>query len=113
MSFKRSSTVEPYSKRQRRAPGSSRDSDCVGKWSRNPKFELAKVPKQSDPNYILRVTVLNPGYEVTTETLNYLFSQYGNVLRIVLFSKTGLQNAMIEFDSVEGLVNVWLEHNEN
>ena len=61
-----------------------------------------KVPKKSDPNSILRVVVWNSAYEVTTDTLHYLFSLYSGVLRIVLFTQNGLPNGMIEMDSVEG-----------
>jgi RNA recognition motif-containing protein len=100
-SYKRSSAVEPYNKRHRTTYSNGRDSGHVEKWTKHHKFEPIKVPKQSDPNYILRVVVWNPAYEVTTETLHYLFSQYGNVLRIVLFTKNGLPNGMIEMDSIE------------
>jgi hypothetical protein len=102
MSFPRSKVVEPYRKRSRGVHKSTREPEYVAKWNKTRKFEPIKVPKKSDPNNILRVIVWNPLYEVTTDTLNYLFSQYASVLRIVLFKKNGLPNAMIEFDSVEG-----------
>ena len=62
-----------------------------------------RIMKPSHPNKILRLTILEMEYEINTETLNYFFSQYGNVLRIVIFGKGGLPGAMVEYDSIEGL----------
>lgn len=58
--------------------------------------------KTSNPNNILRFRVLNSYYQVTTDALYYVFSQYGKVLRIVLFMTSSLPNGMIEFDAIEG-----------
>ncbi|KYR01173.1 RNA-binding region RNP-1 domain-containing protein [Tieghemostelium lacteum] len=48
---------------------------------------------------ILLLSILNPIYPVTTHTLLYIMSNYGRVLRIVIFQKNGLQ-AFVEFDSI-------------
>lgn len=107
MPITRSHHGEPYHKRSRTSYQYSSDSEYSTKWSKLRKFDTIKTPKPikaSEPNSILRVTIWDPAYEVTTETLYYLFSQYGMVIRIVLFMKNGLPNGMIEMDSVEGEV---------
>lgn len=60
-----------------------------------------KKLKISEPNKILRIAIINPQYQLTTDSIHYIFSQYGNVVRIVIFQKTGM-NAMVEYESVEG-----------
>jgi hypothetical protein len=96
MSYLRSDSSKPFRKRSRTSPNTMND------YPSKRKFEPLRVPKPSQPNHILRVVVSDPVYPVNTETLHYLFSQYGIVLRIVLFSKNGLPNGMIEMDSIEG-----------
>lgn len=87
---------EPYNKRDR--------GNCIGGISKfHSRWSYSKydnVIKQSPPNNILRLTILNSIYPVTTETLHYAFSSYGNVLRIVLFEKEEILSAMLEFDAV-------------
>jgi heterogeneous nuclear ribonucleoprotein L len=51
-------------------------------------------------NSVLLFTILNPLYSITVDVLNTVCSNYGKVLRIVIFRKNGVQ-AMIEFDSIE------------
>ncbi|XP_041099195.1 heterogeneous nuclear ribonucleoprotein L-like, partial [Polyodon spathula] len=53
-----------------------------------------------DPNNVLLFTVLNPLYPVTTDMLYLICCPYGEVLRIVIFRRNGLQ-ALVEFDCVE------------
>ncbi|XP_058867944.1 heterogeneous nuclear ribonucleoprotein L-like [Acipenser ruthenus] len=53
-----------------------------------------------EPNHVLLFTVLNPLYPVTTDMLYLICCPYGEVLRIVIFRRNGLQ-AMVEFDCVE------------
>lgn len=91
---------EPYNKRDRNNHGGV--SRYQSKWQSNngnPNANEMDI-KQSQPNNILRLTILNCCFQVTTETLHYVFSAYGNVLRIVLFFKNGFPSAMVEFDSV-------------
>jgi polypyrimidine tract-binding protein 2 len=47
---------------------------------------------------ILLLTILNPVYNISCDVLHQIMSPYGNVLRIVVFMKNGVQ-AMVEFDS--------------
>lgn len=58
--------------------------------------------QKSRPNNILRIKIINAIYEVTTDTLYFIFSKYGSVQRIVMFMSAGILSAMIEFDSVNG-----------
>ncbi|XP_071450318.1 heterogeneous nuclear ribonucleoprotein L-like isoform X2 [Hetaerina americana] len=51
-------------------------------------------------NHVLLFTILNPVYPITVEVLHTICSPNGQVLRIVIFKKNGVQ-AMVEFDSVE------------
>uniref|UniRef100_A0A0B6ZTT6 RRM domain-containing protein n=1 Tax=Arion vulgaris TaxID=1028688 RepID=A0A0B6ZTT6_9EUPU len=52
------------------------------------------------PNHILLFTVLNPQYPITVDVMHTITSPYGQVQRIVIFKKNGIQ-AMVEFDNVE------------
>ncbi|XP_043202306.1 heterogeneous nuclear ribonucleoprotein L-like isoform X3 [Amphibalanus amphitrite] len=52
------------------------------------------------PNHILLMTVVNPVYPITVDVIKTISSSHGQVLRIVIFKKNGVQ-AMVEFDSVE------------
>lgn len=69
---------------------------------RDSQKKPVKRLKQSQPGRILRIQVLNSQCRVTTDGFHYIFSQYGHVLRIVIFNTAYTQNAMIEFDSIEG-----------
>ncbi len=51
-------------------------------------------------NHILLFTIFNPNYPITCEVLNTICSPYGEVLRIVIFRKNGVQ-AMVEFETVD------------
>ena len=63
--------------------------------------QLNRKPAEPEkPNHILLFTVLNPTYPITCEVLHTICSPIGNVLRIVIFKKNGVQ-AMVEFDSVD------------
>lgn len=52
------------------------------------------------PNHILLFTILNPQYPITVDVMQTICSAYGQVLRIVIFKKNGVQ-AMIEFENIE------------
>ncbi|XP_071148214.1 heterogeneous nuclear ribonucleoprotein L-like isoform X3 [Mytilus galloprovincialis] len=52
------------------------------------------------PNHILLFTVLNPQYPITVDVMQTICSAHGQVLRIVIFKKNGVQ-AMIEFENVD------------
>ncbi|XP_021931437.1 heterogeneous nuclear ribonucleoprotein L isoform X1 [Zootermopsis nevadensis] len=51
-------------------------------------------------NHVLLFTIINPVYPITVEVLHTICSPSGQVLRIVIFKKNGIQ-AMVEFDSPE------------
>ncbi|XP_035893696.1 heterogeneous nuclear ribonucleoprotein L isoform X16 [Anopheles stephensi] len=52
------------------------------------------------PNHILLFTILNPIYPITVDVLHTICQPNGQVQRIVIFKKNGVQ-AMVEFDSIE------------
>ncbi|XP_052720191.1 heterogeneous nuclear ribonucleoprotein L-like isoform X2 [Crassostrea angulata] len=51
-------------------------------------------------NHILLFTVLNPQYPITVDVMHKICTAYGQVQRIVIFKKNGVQ-AMVEFDTVD------------
>ncbi|ESO83568.1 hypothetical protein LOTGIDRAFT_222631 [Lottia gigantea] len=65
-----------------------------------------KIQRPGDPedsqqaNHILLFTVLNPQYPITVDVMHTICSSYGQVLRIVIFKKNGVQT-MVEFDNVD------------
>jgi len=69
--------------------------------------EISAPPSVEEQNNILLVTVLNVLYPVTIETLHQIFSKYGSILKIIVFSKTdrvgGLQS-LIQFADVSSAV---------
>ncbi|XP_022064546.2 heterogeneous nuclear ribonucleoprotein L-like, partial [Acanthochromis polyacanthus] len=54
----------------------------------------------SSGNKVLLLSVQNPLYPITTDVLYTVCNPIGNVLRIVIFKRNGIQ-AMVEFESVE------------
>ncbi|XP_074662856.1 heterogeneous nuclear ribonucleoprotein L-like isoform X3 [Tubulanus polymorphus] len=54
----------------------------------------------SEANHILLFTVLKPVYPITVDVMHTICSPNGDVQRIVIFKKNGIQ-AMVEFDTVE------------
>uniref|UniRef100_A0A336KYI4 CSON001530 protein n=1 Tax=Culicoides sonorensis TaxID=179676 RepID=A0A336KYI4_CULSO len=64
-----------------------------------------KKHEASRPNHILLFTILNPLYPITVEVLHTISQPHGQVQRIVIFKKNGVQ-AMIEFDSIESATRV-------
>lgn len=59
-----------------------------------------KRPENLNPNHVLLFTIINPVYPITVDVLHTICSPIGQVLRIVIFKKNGVQ-AMVEFDNVE------------
>ncbi|XP_036334405.1 heterogeneous nuclear ribonucleoprotein L isoform X4 [Rhagoletis pomonella] len=59
-----------------------------------------KRPETTRPNHILLFTIINPFYPITVDVLHKICHPHGQVLRIVIFKKNGVQ-AMVEFDSLE------------
>ncbi|XP_077283489.1 heterogeneous nuclear ribonucleoprotein L-like isoform X2 [Arctopsyche grandis] len=52
------------------------------------------------PNHILLYTIVNPAYPITVDVIHTISTPHGQVQRIVVFKKNGVQ-AMVEFDSLE------------
>ncbi|XP_016928815.1 heterogeneous nuclear ribonucleoprotein L isoform X14 [Drosophila suzukii] len=59
-----------------------------------------KRPETTRPNHILLFTIINPFYPITVDVLHKICHPHGQVLRIVIFKKNGVQ-AMVEFDNLE------------
>ncbi|XP_037918067.1 heterogeneous nuclear ribonucleoprotein L isoform X3 [Hermetia illucens] len=59
-----------------------------------------KRPEATRPNHILLFTIINPFYPITVDVLHKICHPHGQVQRIVIFKKNGVQ-AMVEFDSLE------------
>uniref|UniRef100_H2YSD6 RRM domain-containing protein n=1 Tax=Ciona savignyi TaxID=51511 RepID=H2YSD6_CIOSA len=58
------------------------------------------LPAPDQPNKVLLFTVVNPIYPITTDVLHTICEPCGEVMRIVIFRKRGVQ-AMIEFNSIQ------------
>nr|XP_023020045.1 heterogeneous nuclear ribonucleoprotein L-like [Leptinotarsa decemlineata] len=89
----------PHSKRQRTETDSinNRTNAGFGASSDEPRRKRADDTK---PNHILLFTIINPMYPITVDVLHTICQSSGQVLRIVIFKKNGVQ-AMVEFESVE------------
>ncbi|XP_065366600.1 heterogeneous nuclear ribonucleoprotein L isoform X7 [Calliphora vicina] len=59
-----------------------------------------KRPEAARPNHILLFTIINPFYPITVDVLQKICNPHGQVLRVVIFKKNGVQ-AMVEFDSLD------------
>ncbi|KAK6182268.1 hypothetical protein SNE40_009988 [Patella caerulea] len=70
-------------------------------YSTSQKIQRPGDPEDNQPaNHILLFTILNPQYPITVDVMQTICSSYGQVLRIVIFKKNGVQT-MVEFDSIE------------
>ncbi|XP_041352711.1 heterogeneous nuclear ribonucleoprotein L-like isoform X2 [Gigantopelta aegis] len=70
-------------------------------YSTSQKIQRPGDPEDMRPaNHILLFTILNPQYPITVDVMHTITVAYGQVLRIVIFKKNGVQ-AMVEFDSIE------------
>lgn len=72
-------------------------------------YERQRIPRPGEvemeedstpPNCVLLITVLYPKYPMDTQVIHKVADKDGNVLRIVMIRKNGVQ-AMVEFDSIE------------
>ena len=52
------------------------------------------------PQKILLFTIINPQYPINVEVMNAICSPHGQVLRIVIFKKNGVQ-AMVEYPFIQ------------
>ncbi|XP_060520438.1 heterogeneous nuclear ribonucleoprotein L [Cylas formicarius] len=78
------------------------DTDSVNNKNFNTSMDepRRKRPDDNKPNHILLFTVINPMYPITVDVIHTISQSSGQVLRIVIFKKNGVQ-AMVEFDSIE------------
>ncbi|XP_014232816.1 heterogeneous nuclear ribonucleoprotein L isoform X3 [Trichogramma pretiosum] len=86
----------PHSKRQRLEESGHRNHEYGG-YGDEPR---RKREDNNKPNHVLLFTIINPVYPITVEVLHAISHSSGQVQRIVIFKKNGVQ-AMVEFDSVE------------
>ncbi|XP_014253220.1 heterogeneous nuclear ribonucleoprotein L isoform X13 [Cimex lectularius] len=66
----------------------------------NKNYEPRRKRPESEPNNVLLFTIINPVYPITVDVLHTICKPNGQVLRIVIFKKNGVQ-AMVEFDSID------------
>ncbi|KAK7874369.1 hypothetical protein R5R35_007830 [Gryllus longicercus] len=90
----------PSSKRQRTEGESGQHRNHADQYSGYGDEPRRKRSENDKLNHVLLFTILNPVYPITVEVLHTICSPSGQVLRIVIFKKNGVQ-AMVEFDSVE------------
>lgn len=83
-------------KRQRMNDGNMKE-EFVGDHEQNKSFG-DQQPEQ--PNKVLLFTVINPVYPITTEVIFKICEPTGEVQRIVIFRKRGVQ-AMVEFANIQ------------
>ncbi|CAH1125133.1 unnamed protein product [Ceutorhynchus assimilis] len=87
----------PHAKRQRTDNDTANNRQSFNANTEEPR---RKRPEESKPNHVLLFTIINPMYPITVDVLHTICQSSGQVLRIVIFKKNGVQ-AMVEFDSVE------------
>ncbi|XP_065160499.1 heterogeneous nuclear ribonucleoprotein L isoform X2 [Atheta coriaria] len=93
----------PHNKRQRT------EVDTVNNRGHNTgSYVVSEEPRrkrqeEGKPNHVLLFTIINPMYPITVDVLHTICQSSGNVLRIVIFKKNGVQ-AMVEFDGVDSAV---------
>lgn len=54
---------------------------------------------QNEPSAVLRIMIENMIYPITLDTLLLIFNKYGQVLKIVTFTKNNLFQSLIQYDS--------------
>ncbi|XP_008191778.1 heterogeneous nuclear ribonucleoprotein L isoform X1 [Tribolium castaneum] len=92
----------PHTKRQRTESDTANNRGHTGNYTTTEE-PRRKRQDESKPNHVLLFTIINPMYPITVDVLHTICQASGQVLRIVIFKKNGVQ-AMVEFDSVESAV---------
>ncbi|XP_030267047.1 heterogeneous nuclear ribonucleoprotein L-like isoform X2 [Sparus aurata] len=109
MPFKRQALVEfdSVASAERCVSRGAREPVCVAEQQAFFNFStsqrITRPTNADDPtsrNKVLLLSVQNPLYPITTDVLYSVCNPLGNVLRIVIFKRNGIQ-AMVEFESVE------------
>ncbi|EFA84392.1 RNA-binding region RNP-1 domain-containing protein [Heterostelium album PN500] len=67
--------------------------------------EITSYSSVETPNNILLVTISNIIYPVTIDVLYQLFSKYGSVLKILIFSKSGNFQSLIQLHTTDSAIN--------
>lgn len=76
--------------------------------------QLHRSAKQGGKNTVLRATILNMIYPVTLDVLNQIFSKFGNVLKIITFSKNDKFQVLIQMkDAIAAQQAKTALHNQN
>ncbi|XP_036961869.1 heterogeneous nuclear ribonucleoprotein L-like isoform X3 [Acanthopagrus latus] len=109
MPFKRQALVEfdSVESAERCVTRGAREPVCVAEQQAFFNFStsqrITRPTNADDPtsrNKVLLLSVQNPLYPITTDVLYSVCNPLGNVLRIVIFKRNGIQ-AMVEFESIE------------
>ena len=59
----------------------------------------SSASSQNEPSGVLRIMIENMIYPITLDTLLLIFNKYGQVLKIVTFTKNNLFQSLIQYDS--------------
>ncbi|KZS04614.1 Heterogeneous nuclear ribonucleoprotein L [Daphnia magna] len=70
-------------------------------------LQLVLYNRDFPENHILLFTIVNPVYPITVDVLHTITQAFGEVLRIVIFKKHGVQ-AMVEYPFNQILINYFL-----
>lgn len=92
----------PHIKRQRTDVDAGNNRGHTGNYG-NADEPRRKRQEDTKPNHVLLFTIINPMYPITVDVLHTICQASGQVLRIVIFKKNGVQ-AMVEFDSIDSAV---------
>ena len=77
--------------------GGVEDGSGVAAGSRRKKSD--HPGSQNEPSPVLRIMIENMIYPITLDTLLLIFNKYGQVLKIVTFTKNNLFQSLIQYDS--------------
>nr|XP_046233072.1 heterogeneous nuclear ribonucleoprotein L-like isoform X2 [Scatophagus argus] len=108
MPFKRQALVEfdSVESAERCVRRGGREAVCVADqrvfFNFSTSQRISRPTNADDPgsgNKVLLLSIQNPLYPITTDVLHAVCNPVGNVLRIVIFKRSGVQ-AMVEFESV-------------
>ncbi|KAJ3666659.1 hypothetical protein Zmor_002094 [Zophobas morio] len=80
----------PHTKRQRTETDSTNNRGHTGNYT-TAEEPRRKRQDESKPNHVLLFTIINPMYPITVDVLHTICQASGQVLRIVIFKKNGVQ----------------------
>ncbi|CAH1792095.1 unnamed protein product [Owenia fusiformis] len=73
---------------------------CGFNFSTSQKIQRPEGGESKSTNKILLFTILNPQYPISVDVMHTICSPSGDVQRIIIFKKNGVQ-AMVEFDTID------------